>query len=125
MEDIKISELDYRGLHLDFYTDDEGQQVYTYIDNECICFGAYNMSFIDDAKYLINRRLDTIYVFDDPYFGAQLVWFDNEGYRDIKLIYRGRIIKIFLVADESKANTDRLITDSKIILSNIKKYSKN
>ena len=65
-------------------------------------------------KAVIDDLLDTITRFDQfqNISGAKLTWFQNGKYRDIKLTYRGRLLKVFLVADEFRVNTDQLISDS-------------
>ena len=64
-------------------------------------------------KAIIDDSLDTITRFDQfqDLAGAKLTWFQNGKYRDIKLTYCGRLLKVFLVADESRVNTDQLISD--------------
>jgi hypothetical protein len=48
--------------------------------------------------------LDTIHYFDKPFFGAKLEWFDNGGYRYIRLLWRQRVVKVFLVEDQKPFN---------------------
>ena len=64
----------------------------------------------------VDRQLDLITDFRNcPNFvGAKLEWFNNGGHRDIKLSYRGRIVKVFLVA--GKVNETLLISESRKIL---------
>ena len=66
----------------------------------------------------IDRQLDLITTFPkSPEFqGAQLEWFNNNGYRDICLKYKGRVIKIFLVVDSAKVDETLIITESQNIL---------
>lgn len=95
----KMAELDYRGYHVDFLFDDAGQQAIAEFDNEIISFGAYNTWYKDEMKDIIDRKLDTICDSLNT-FGAKLMYFDNAGYRDAKLMYRQRVMKIYLLADE-------------------------
>lgn len=95
----KIDELDYRGYHIDFLSDDAGQQVIAEFDNDVISFGAYNFCYREDMKDIIDRKLDTFST-ELNVFGARLEYFDNAGYRDAKLMYRQRVMKIYLLADE-------------------------
>ena len=109
--DMKVVDtLDYRGIHVDFYDDDYGQQVYTYFDNKEIGFGAYNMSYKEDIKYLIDKKLDTIYEFDldSGYLGTCISWFDNNGWEDIKITYRTRTLKVI---NTEKRREDIIITE--------------
>ena len=93
-----IDTLDYRGIHVDFYDDDSGQQVYTFWEGQTKGFGAYNTMYKEDMKGLIDKKLDTIYEFDKDsgYLGTCISWYDNNGWDDIKITYRTRIIKIVL-----------------------------
>ena len=98
-EDGPVSIITYRGFVVPIYSDDPGQQFYCKLDDEEIGFGAYNMNYQEDLKYLIDRKLDVIYVFDQPYFGARLEYFYNGGFRDIQLIYRNRTLKVFVLPE--------------------------
>ena len=118
MEKDKIDEvLDYRGYHVDFYFDDPGQQIYTVFDGEEIGFGAYNSNYIDDMKYIIDNKLDTITNFPElqkeGIYGAELRWFDNAGWDDIKLTYKGRIIHIYTVGNRNATYIAEFISDAR------------
>ena len=105
--------LTYRGITVEFFQDPMGSQIWTYWRNKPIGFGADNWNYKDDMKAIIDDSLDTITRFDQfqALAGAKLTWFQNGKYRDIKLTYCGRLLKVFLVADESRINTDQLISD--------------
>ena len=105
--------LTYRGIIVDFYQDPMGSQIWTYWKNQPVGFGTDNWNYKDDMKAIIDDSLDTITRFDQfqDLAGAKLTWFQNGKYRDIKLTYCGRLLKVFLVADESRINTDQLISD--------------
>ena len=98
-EDGPVSIITYRGFVVPIYSDDNGQQFYCKFNNEEIGFGAYNTNYQDDLKYLIDNSLDTIHVFEQPYFGAKLEYFNNGGFRDIQLRYRYRILKVFILPE--------------------------
>lgn len=122
-EDILVNTIEYRGYTVPIYADDAGQQFYTFLDGQEICFGSYNADYEADLKYLIDKKLDTIFEFTDPYYSAKLLWFDNNGYRDIKLIYRGRTLKIYLIKkDWALTNTSReaLVIDATNALQTLK-----
>lgn len=105
----------YRGISVDIYNDDYGQQFYCTLFGEEVGFGAFNLNYREDLEYLIDEKLDVITRF--PKFrGSSLRWFDNGGYRDIKLVYKQRILKIFLVGDPEKVNFEQLKIDSEKIL---------
>jgi len=114
MDEI-VDSLDYRDVHIDFYNDDPGQQVYTEWEGRTLGFGAYNTMYKEDMKKLIDKKLDTIYEFDKDsgYLGTCISWFDNNGWDDIKITYRTRIIKIVLT---SKPRTEVNLTESIIEL---------
>lgn len=66
----------------------------------------------------IDRYLDLITDFrNSPNFaGAKLEYFHNGDYRDIRLSYKGRVLKVFLVIGE--VNETFLISESEKILVN-------
>lgn len=105
--------LTYRGITVEFFQDPMGSQIWTYWRNKPIGFGTDNWNYKDDMKAIIDDSLDTITRFDQfqDLAGAKLTWFQNGKYRDIKLTYCGRLLKVFLVADESRINIDQLISD--------------
>lgn len=105
--------LTYRGITVEFFQDPMGSQIWTYWKNQPVGFGTDNWNYKDDMKAIIDDSLDTITRFDQfqDLAGAKLTWFQNGKYRDIKLTYCGRLLKVFLVADESRVNTDQLISD--------------
>lgn len=113
---VPVDHLDYRGVRLNFYEDLSGHQILTIWKDAIYEFGVYNTMYKDDAKLLIDEKLDTITRFEnDPFsFGAKLEYFENAGYRDIKLSYRGRTIKVYLNPTDS--DVDRILQDSKLIL---------
>jgi len=126
MEDrAVVKTIEYRGITTKIYADEPGQQFYCELDGKEVCFGSFNTNFEEDLYYLIDDKLDTIYRFGNPYFGAVLSWFFNGHHcRDIKLTYRSRIIKVFLVEDETlvtQETLNKLIEESTEILSKIVK----
>ena len=64
----------------------------------------------------VDRTLDLITDFrNQPDFvGAKLEYFHNGDFRDIRLSYKGRILKVFLVAGE--VNETWVISESERIL---------
>lgn len=93
MIDSIVATLNYRGQHLDFYQDDAGQQMYTIFNSKEIGFGTYNLSYLTDAKYMIDKFLDEIptnWNIRSKYFGAKLTWYKNRktSMWNIKLTYR-------------------------------------
>lgn len=108
----------YRGISVDIYNDDFGQQFYCTLFGEEVGFGAFNLNYRDDLEYLIDEKLDVITRFprSPKFHGSCLRWFDNGGHRDIKLTYRQRILKVFLVGDPDSINFEKLESESEKIL---------
>ena len=92
----------YRNYLVNVYADDSGQQFYCIIDGEEYTFGAYNLNYIDDIIYIIDNKLDTIYKFKEPFYGAELKYHQQYGYRDIVLYYRCRELKRFILMNDYK-----------------------
>ena len=97
---IKYDSIEYRGQEVEILSDPSGNQCFAKWNNELIDLGLNNIYYKEDICRFIDRRLDLITEFrDSPDFaGAKLEYFNNGGYRDIKLSYKGRILKVFLVA---------------------------
>jgi hypothetical protein len=75
-----------------------------------------NLHYKEDMCRVVDRQLDLITSFlDQPELsGAKLEYFRNGDFRDIRLSYRGRVLKVFLVA--GKVNETLLISESERIL---------
>jgi hypothetical protein len=86
------------------------------LNNQLIDLGLNNIYYKEDICKFIDRKLDLITDFrDSPNFvGAKLEYFHNGDFRDIKLSYKGRILKIFLVTGH--VNETWIISESKKIL---------
>ena len=115
---VRYDTITYRGYEIEILSDPAGVQCFAKWNDELIDLGLNNIYYKEDVCKFVDRRLDLITDFrDSPNFvGAQLSYFNNNGFRDIKLIYKGRILKIFLVAgiiDETW-----IISESKKILIN-------
>ena len=97
---VRYDTINYRDQEINFLSDPAGVQCFAQWQGELVDLGLNNIYYKEDMCKFIDRRLDLITDFrDSPNFaGAQLSYFNNSGYRDIKLSYKGRIIKIFLVA---------------------------
>lgn len=100
---VPLDSMTYRGISVDFYEDCLGHQVVTMWKDKVIEFGTYNTVYQDDMKLIIDDYLDTITRFsEDPKFqGSKLTWFQNGKFRDIKLLYKNRILKIYTDIDEN------------------------
>ena len=100
---VPLDSMTYRGISVDFYEDCLGHQVVTMWKDKVIEFGTYNTVYQDDMKLIIDDYLDTITRFsEDPKFQwSKLTWFQNGKFRDIKLLYKNRILKIYTDIDEN------------------------
>lgn len=100
---VPLDSFTYRGITVDFYEDCLGHQVVTMWKDKVIEFGEYNTVYQDDMKLIIDDHLDTITRFSNKpeLHGSKLTWFQNGGFRDIKLVYRGRILKVYYKVDEN------------------------
>lgn len=100
---VPLDSMTYRGISVDFYEDCLGHQVVTMWKDKVIEFGVYNTVYQDDMKLIIDDHLDTITRFSDNpnLYGSKLTWFQNGDFRDIKLIYKGRLLKVYININEN------------------------
>ena len=115
---VRYDMIEYRGYEIEFLSDPAGVQCFGKCGDWLVDLGLNNIYYKEDICRFIDRRLDLITDFrDSPDFaGAKLEYFHNGEYRDIKLSFRGRILKIFLVAGQ--VNETWIISESKKILIN-------
>lgn len=100
---VPLDSMTYRGITVNFYEDCIGHQVVTMWKDKVIEFGVYNTVYQDDMKMIIDDHLDTITRFsEDPkLYGSKLTWFQNGSFSDIKLIYKGRVLKVYINPNEN------------------------
>jgi hypothetical protein len=81
-----------------------------------IDLGLSNIYYKEDMCHFVDHELDFITDFRNcpDFVGAKLEYFRNGDYRDIRLTYKGRILKVFLVA--GKVDETFLISESEKIL---------
>ena len=115
---VRYDEIEYRGFHIEFLSDPAGVQCFGKCNDWLVDLGLNNQAYKEDMCRFIDRQLDLITDFRNcPNFaGAKLEYFHNGDYRDIKLSYKGRIIKCFLVA--GPVDETWIISESKKILFN-------
>ena len=115
---IRQDVIHYRDQEVYFLSDVSGVHCFAQWHGELVDLGINNIFYKEDMCKFIDRRLDLITEFrDSPDFvGAKLEYFHNGDYRDIRLSYKGRILKVFLVTGE--VNETFLISESKKILIN-------
>ena len=113
---IRYDSIDYRGEEVVFLSDPSGVQCFAQWREQLIDLGLNNIYYKEDICKFIDRRLDLITDFRDSlnFVGARLEYFHNGDYRDLRLTYKGRIIKVFLVT--GPVNETSLISESKKIL---------
>lgn len=109
---IPIDTFEYRGFKINLYEDREGRQLVAIWQNQLLELGRDNTVYQDDLRMVIDDHLDTISRFKDypNLYGSKLEYFQNAGFRDAKLSYRGRILKIYTLG--SSCNEETLIQDA-------------
>lgn len=92
-----IDTLEYRGFRVLFYEDVSGHQLIAVWENKIYEFGVYNTQAREDMKLIIDDHLDTITRFPEQpaFYGAKLERFQNAGFWDIRLWYRGRLLAVW------------------------------
>jgi hypothetical protein len=115
---LRYDAISYRGQEIYFLSDVSGTQCVAQWQGQLIDLGSCNHRYREDMCRFVDRQLDLITDFrNSPNFaGARLEYFHNGDYRDIRLIYKGRILKVFLVVGE--VNETLLISESEKILLN-------
>ena len=115
---VPLDSITYRGISVDFYEDCLGHQVVTMWKDKVIEFGVYNTVYQDDMKLIIDDHLDTITRFKDQpeLYGSKLTWFQNGSFRDIKLVYKGRLLKVYININENDLFS--IVQDAETVLSN-------
>ena len=115
---VRYDEIEYRGYTIEFLSDVAGVQCFGKCNDWLVDLGLNNLSYKEDMCRFIDRQLDLITDFrDSPNFvGAKLEYFHNGDYRDIRLLYKGRLIKCFLVV--GPVDETWLISESKKIIFN-------
>lgn len=113
---VRYDTIEYRGETINFLSDPSGVQCFAQWRGKLIDLGLNNIYYKEDMCKYVDRSLDLITDFrDSPNFvGAKLEYFHNGAYRDIRLSYKGRILKVFLVA--GPIDETFLISESEKIL---------
>ena len=113
---IRYDTIRYRDQEVNFLSDPSGVQCFAQWNNQLIDLGLNNIYYKEDICKYIDRKLDLITDFRNcpDFVGAKLEYFRNGDFRDIRLVYKGRLIKVFLVAGE--VNETWLISESERIL---------
>jgi len=113
---IRYDTIEYRGETLNFLSDPSGHQCFAQWRGKLVDLGLNNIYYKEDICKFVDRELDLITDFCNcpDFAGAKLEYFHNGDFRDIRLCYKGRILKIFLVAGE--VNEIALISESEKLL---------
>lgn len=113
---VRYDTIEYRGHEVNFLSDPMGVQCFAQWQDKLIDLGLNNVSYKEDACKFIDRELDLITDFRNcpNFIGAKLEYFHNGDFRDIRLLYKGRVLKIFLVA--GPVNETWIISESERIL---------
>ena len=113
---IRYDTIEYREETINFLSDPMGVECWAQWRGQLWNLGLNNLYYKDDMCRVVDRTLDLITDFRNcPNFvGAKLEYFHNGDFRDIRLVYKGRILKVFLVAGE--VNETWIISESERIL---------
>lgn len=113
---VRYDTIHYRDQEINFLSDVSGVQCFAHWNDQLVDLGLNNLYYKEDMCRFVDYKLDLITDFRNcpDFVGAKLEYFRNGDYRDIRLSYRGRILKVFLVADE--VNEEHLIGESAKIL---------
>jgi hypothetical protein len=113
---VRYDTIRYRDQEINFLSDPCGVQCFAQWRGKLIDLGLNNIHYKEDMCKFVDRELDLITDFRNcpDFAGAKLEYFHNGDFRDIRLTYRGRILKVFLVAGE--VNETFLISESERIL---------
>lgn len=113
---VRYDTIEYRGETINFLSDPCGVQCFAQWRGKLVDLGLNNIYYKEDMCKFVDRELDLITDFRNcpDFVGAKLEYFHNGDFRDIRLLYKGRVLKVFLVAGE--INEISLISESERIL---------
>ena len=113
---VRYDTIEYRGEEINFLSSVDGVQCFAQWRGKLVDLGLNNIHYKDDMCKYVDRELDLITDFRNcmDFAGAKLEYFHNGNFRDIRLSYKGRILKVFLVT--GPVNETLLISESEGIL---------
>ncbi len=113
---VRYDTIEYRGEEINFLSDPSGVQCFAQWNDQLVDLGLNNIYYKEDMCKFVDRQLDLITDFRNcpDFIGAKLEYFHNGDFRDIRLLYKGRVLKVFLVA--GPVNETLLISESERIL---------
>ena len=97
---VRYDTIEYRDQEINFLSDPSGHECWAQWRGKLVDLGLNNIYYKEDMCKFVDRELDLITDFRNclDFAGAKLEYFHNGDFRDIRLCYKGRIIKVFLVA---------------------------
>lgn len=103
---VPLETFTYRGITVNCYEDYIGHQVVFPWQGKVVELGSYNTVYQDDIRMILDDYLDTITRFSEypELYGSKLEYFQNGNFRDIRLMYRGRLLKCFLTTNTVDEN---------------------
>jgi hypothetical protein len=115
---VRYDTIEYRGEEINFLSSVDGVQCFAQWRGQLVDLGLNNIYYKEDMCRWIDRTLDLITDFRNSldFVGAKLEYFHNGDFRDIRLLYKGRVLKVFLVAGE--VNETWIISEAQKILQN-------
>ena len=115
---VRYDTIEYRGEEVNFFSSVDGVECWAQWRGKTYNLGLNNLYYKEDMCRVIDRTLDLITDFRNcpDFAGAKLEYFRNGEFRDIRLCFKGRILKIFLVA--GPVSETFLISESEKILQN-------
>ena len=113
---VRYDTIEYRGETINFLSDPSGVQCFAQWRGQLVDLGLNNIYYKEYMCKFIDRELDLITDFRNcpDFIGAKLEYFHNGDFRDIRLCYKDRILKVFLVA--GPVNETFLISESEKML---------
>ena len=113
---VRYDTIEYRGETINFLSEPMGVECWAQWRGKLWNLGLNNLYYKEDMCRVVDRTLDLITDFRDcpDFAGAKLEYFHNGDFRDIRLCYKGRLIKCFLVV--GSVDEKRLIDESVKIL---------
>jgi hypothetical protein len=113
---VRYDTIEYRGETINFLSEPMGVQCFAQWRGKLVDLGLNNIYYKEDMCKFVDRELDLITDFRNcpDFAGAKLEYFHNGDFRDIRLCYKSRILKVFLVSGE--VNETFLISESEKML---------
>lgn len=119
---VRYDTIKYRGEELNFLSSVDGVECWAQWRGKLVDLGLNNLYYKEDMCKFVDRTLDLITDFRNcpDFAGAKLEYFHNGDFRDIRLCYKGRILKVFLVAGEISeisliSESERLLRSSGLL----------